>query len=209
MDIQTIYTQLLLSIGFSKEETQKNWTSLVTAYTKEERYYHTLEHLEKMISSYEKYKKKIKYPLETLYAIFYHDIVYLAQKSDNEQKSAEWAVSILPAEAKINASLVEKMILATKKHEPQEEEDINWLIDFDLQILASEREDYEIYAEQIRKEYKIYPDFLYRPGRRKALQTFMENTNIFQTKTFRDLYQAKARENLSREIIELKSKLKI
>ena len=53
---------------------------------------------------------------------------------------------------------------------------------------------------QIRKEYSIYPDFLYNPGRKKALEHFLEHKFIFQTEEFRTQYETKARENIKREI---------
>jgi predicted metal-dependent HD superfamily phosphohydrolase len=57
-----------------------------------------------------------------------------------------------------------------------------------------------MYFEQIRKEYRIYPDFLYKPGRAKALEHFLENKFIFQTEEFRKLYEEKARRNIEKEI---------
>ena len=81
--------------------------------------------------------------------------------------------------------------------------DINWLLDFDLQILAAPWEDYEVYYKQIRQEYKIYPNMLYNPGRKKALHHFLERDFIFQTDVFRAAYEAKARENIKKEILLL------
>jgi predicted metal-dependent HD superfamily phosphohydrolase len=72
-----------------------------------------------------------------------------------------------------------------------------------LKILSKEWKEYEVYFKQIRKEYKIYPDMLYNPGRKKALQHFLENEFIFQTETFRTKYEKQARENIQREISQL------
>lgn len=91
-------------------------------------------------------------------------------------------------------------ICATQQHQHNAIEDINWLIDFDLKILARDWEGYQIYFEQIRKEYRIYPDLLYKPGRAKALKHFLENESIFQTDEFRNLYGEKARMNIQKEI---------
>jgi len=74
------------------------------------------------------------------------------------------------------------------------------IIDFDLKILARDWNEYQIYFEQIRKEYSTYPDFLYKPGRAKALKHFLENEFIFQTEEFRGLYEEKARINIEKEI---------
>lgn len=203
MNLKDKFINVLLEIGFEANQTDALWEELVKAYSGKNRYYHNLTHLEEMITQYEMYHSQLTFPAEVLYAIFYHDYIYKATSKENELKSAELAISILPTNAKINAALVFEMIVATKLHEHNAVEDINWLIDFDLKILSKEWNDYEVYFKQIRKEYKIYPDLLYNPGRKKALQHFLENEFIFQTETFRTQFEKQARENIMKEISQL------
>ncbi|WP_343694958.1 hypothetical protein [Flavobacterium sp.] len=200
MNLKEIYSELLPNIGFSANEVQQNWLDLEKAYSKKSRHYHNLTHLKEMIASFETYRDKLQNPDEILFSIFYHDFVYSASKKDNELKSAEYALAILPENSNLNKQLVFDAICATHQHPQNEIEDINWLIDFDLKILAKDWDDYKIYFEQIRKEYRIYPDFLYKPGRAKALKHFLENEFIFQTDEFRNLYEEKARINIEKEI---------
>ena len=204
MKLKDKYIELLLNIGFEENEIQQNWLDLEKAYSKKSRHYHNLTHLKDMIESFEKYTDKLQNPNEVLFSIFYHDIVYSSSKKDNELKSAQYAVKILPKETTLNSELVFDAICATQLHQHNEIEDINWLIDFDLKILARDWEEYKIYFEQIRKEYRIYPDFLYKPGRAKALKHFLENEFIFQTDEFRKLYEEKARINIEKEILLLR-----
>lgn len=203
MDLKEKFVNVLLEIGFEASKTDALWQDLEKAYSGKNRYYHNLTHLEEMIAQYERYHSQLTFPIEVLYAIFYHDYIYKATSKENELKSAQFAISILPENAKINAALVFDMIVATKRHAHNRVEDINWLIDFDLKILSKEWKAYEVYFKQIRKEYKIYPDMLYNPGRKKALQHFLENEFIFQTETFRTKYEKQARENIQREISQL------
>lgn len=206
MNLEKIYSELLSKIGFSGNEILQNWKDLEKAYSGKSRYYHNLTHLKEMIDSFEKYRHKIQNPSEILFSIFYHDFVYSASKKDNELKSAEFALAILSENTILNKQLIFDAICATQQHQQNAIEDINWLIDFDLKILAKDWDDYKIYFEQIRKEYRIYPDFLYKPGREKALKHFLENEFIFQTDTFRNLYEEKARANIEKEISLLESK---
>jgi len=206
MNLTQIYSQLLLNIGFSANEIQQNWTDLEKAYSKKSRHYHNLTHLKEMIESFETHSNLLQNPNEILFSIFYHDFVYSASKKDNELKSAEYALAILPENVNLNKQLVFDAICATQQHQHNKIEDINWLIDFDLKILAKDWDNYKIYFEQIRKEYRIYPDFLYKPGRAKALKHFLENEFIFQTEEFRSLYEEKARINIEKEISILESK---
>jgi len=206
MNLEKIYSELLSKIGFSANEIQQNWTGLEKAYSKKSRHYHNLTHLKEMIESFEIYSNLLQNPNEILFSIFYHDFVYSASKKDNELKSAEYALAILPENVNLNKQLVFDAICATQQHQHNKIKDINWLIDFDLKILAKDWDDYKIYFEQIRKEYRIYPDFLYKPGRAKALKHFLENEFIFQTEEFRNLYEEKARINIEKEISILESK---
>jgi len=206
MNLEKIYSELLSNIGFSANEIQQNWLDLEKAYSKKSRHYHNLTHLKEMIESFETYSNRLQNPNGILFSIFYHDYVYSASKKDNELKSAEYALKILPENIDLNKQLVFDAICATQQHQQNEIEDINWLIDFDLKILAKDWDDYKIYFEQIRKEYRIYPDFLYKPGRAKALKHFLENEFIFQTEEFRSLYEEKARINIEKEISILESK---
>ena len=203
MNLQEIYSELLSNIGFSANDIQKNWLDLEKAYSGKSRHYHNLTHIKDMIMSFDNYHNQLDNPNEILFSIFYHDVVYSASKKDNELKSAEYALSILSENTTLNKQLVFDAICATQQHQHNEIEDINWLIDFDLKILARDWDDYKIYFEQIRKEYRIYPDFLYKLGRAKALKHFLENEYIFQTEEFRSLYEEKARLNIEKEILLL------
>lgn len=203
MDLKQKYTELLLKIGFQENDIQQHWLDLEKAYSKKSRYYHNLTHINDMIDNYEKYSDQLQFPNEVLYSIFYHDYIYVSSKKDNELKSAESAIKILPKNSDLNSTMVFDTIVATQQHQHNDNEDINWLIDFDLKVLARDWNDYKIYFEQIRKEYRIYPDFLYKPGRAKALKHFLENEFIFQTDEFRNLYEEKARMNIEKEILLL------
>lgn len=203
MDLHQVYSSLLLDIGFASISIDKHWEDLEKAYTSKSRYYHNLTHLENMMASFYESKEQLQFPNEVLYAIFYHDIIYKSTRKDNEQKSAVLAIEIVPENATLDKKLVHDMICATQLHQHNSIQDINWLLDFDLKILASDWEDYQIYCQQIRKEYKIYPDLLYKPGRKKALEHFLENEFIFQTEEFRTKYEDKARVNILKEMEQL------
>lgn len=203
MKLKERFEDLLEKIGFSIETINSLWLDLEKVYSSKSRYYHNLTHLEEMINLYDMYYSNLQFPDEVLFSIFYHDYVYIATRKDNELKSAEHALSILPSNVKVNKQLVFDMICATKLHQHNKIEDINWLIDFDLKILSKDWENYKIYCLQIRKEYKIYPNILYNLGRKKALDHFLENENIYQTEVFRKQYETQARTNIQKEIKNL------
>ena len=203
MNLQERHSELLVSIGVNSNEINSLWHDLEKAYSAKSRHYHNLNHLQEMIELFDIYHNNIKNPNEVLYSIFYHDYVYKATRKDNELKSAELALAILSDDVLLNKKFVFDAICATQLHQHNEIEDINWLIDFDLKILSKDWEDYQTYCNQIRKEYKIYPIFLYKPGRKKALEHFLEQEFIYKTEIFQRLFDEKAKANIKKEISSL------
>lgn len=190
---------------FSKDEQQVAacWQELETAYNLPGRHYHTLQHIEQMLFLLDEGKEACA-DLEALQlAIFYHDIVYNARRKDNEARSAVIARKRLAVLGFRDVDKVVALILATKKHERSDDKDTNYLLDIDLNILGAVWPRYREYAQQVREEYIIYPDELYKPGRVQVLRHFLSSARIFKTDYFYHKLEARARENLQKEIILL------
>lgn len=139
------------------------------------------------------------------FSIFYHDIIYDASSKLNEEKSADIAKERLEILSVNNDGIqrIYEQISATKSHKKSDNEDINFLLDADLSILGKSSEVYLEYTKQIRKEYSIYPNFLYKPGRKKVLQHFLELESIFKTEYFRGKYEIQAKKNIEFELKNL------
>ena len=197
MNLQKLFLETLSTLGFSDIETNIKWELLHKNYSKKNRYYHNWIHIEAMIKSWSDYKNQLQNPVEVLLAIYYHDVIYISTSKNNELKSAELAVAALQKATRINSKIIYDLILCTKSHEAKTNDE-KWLVDFDLQILGKNWEIYEMYYKQIRKEYRMYPNFMYNPGRKKALQHFLEKEYTYQTSIFRDLFENQARENIQK-----------
>lgn len=181
------------------------WSEIEKNYSKKSRHYHNLEHLKNMFSELDSVKDKILNFENISFSVFYHDVIYDATSKANEEKSAEFAELRLK-KLKVDQNSIEKIseqIVATKAHQKSEDNNINYLLDADLSILGKDLETYLDYTEKIRKEYSIYPDLLYKPGRKKVLKHFLELESIFKTEDFREKYEVKAKENILSEIKSL------
>lgn len=187
------------------------WREILSAYTNTNRHYHTLEHLADLFNQADQFSTQIE-DFDTLeLSIWYHDIIYQCLRKDNEEKSALFAKYRLEAINYPRQKLVRcyDQINATKKHElPEKSNDLDTalLLDFDLSILGSDWSTYQKYGDKIRKEYAIFPNFLYNRGRKKVLKQFLGRPKIYQTSYFIDKYETAARANLSRELEILTSK---
>jgi predicted metal-dependent HD superfamily phosphohydrolase len=183
---------------------QSFWREIEMNYSKSNRHYHNLNHLNALLHELIPIKAKFTDWNTIIFALAYHDIIYNTLKSTNEEKSAELAVKRLSSFGfpESQTAICSKLILATKKHEAADPE-TNLFTDADLSILGSEPETYKMYTHQIRKEYSVYPDFMYNPGRKKVLQHFQNMTNIYKSEEFRIRYEEKARRNIQMELKDL------
>jgi len=202
INLNSIFSNLISKYSDNEILKTDYWKEIEQSYSHKSRQYHNLLHLENMIIELEEVKDKISDYDSLLFSIFYHDIIYKATSKDNEEKSAEIAKIRLeklniPQEKIIR---IYNQILATKSHKKSEDSDTNFLLDADLAILGQDWKIYENYTQQIRKEYSIYPDFMYKPGRKKVLIHFLEFDEIFKTNHFKGKYEEKARENIQKEL---------
>jgi len=177
------------------------WIEIETYYSSEKRHYHNLSHLENLFEELLPIQEKLEDWDTIQFSIFYHDIIYKASRSDNEEKSALLAIERLKEIGYPNDQILKcnHQIVTTKSHEFSDAE-TNYFTDADLSILGKSWEIYLEYFQHIRKEYKIYPDFIYNPGRKKALQHFLKMNRIFKTDYFFEKYEKQARENLKKEL---------
>ena len=186
------------------EITDKMFTDLQRRHAERGRHYHNFEHLAAMFRHFDNHHENLQRPENVALAIFFHDAVYKPARKDNEEASANLAkksLSLIGLAAE-QIGTVASFILTTKSHDWHSGDypDLAWLLDFDLSILGTDWPVYLQYSQQIRREYHIYPDLLYRPGRRKALTHFLERPEIFHTPYFRRQFEQKARQNLTKEI---------
>jgi predicted metal-dependent HD superfamily phosphohydrolase len=198
---------LNLCTPFTKDSylTDTLWSEIEKKHSEKGKHYHNLQHLDHMFSELNSIKSKLENYTGVSFSVFYHDVVYDAALKSNEEKSAELAESRLQ-KLNIDQNLITKVsgqIIATKSHRESDDSDTNYILDADLSILGQDAETYREYTQKIRKEYSLYPDLLYKPGRKKVLRHFLELDSIFKTEDFREKYEKRARENILFEIESL------
>lgn len=200
--LKKIWTELCHIYSDNTSLIAEYWNEISEAYTNSSRHYHSISHVDNMISLAFQYQHEIIDFDTLLFSIFYHDIVYDASKKDNEERSGDIAKERL-IQLKVSDhsyELTYSQILATKSHITSANPDTNLLLDIDLSVLGADWDTYLNYANGVRKEYHIYPDLLYKPGRRKVLNHFLEMTNIYKTELLKNRFEANARVNLRKEL---------
>jgi predicted metal-dependent HD superfamily phosphohydrolase len=200
--LKETFIELLTNYTDNNSLTNELWTEIEKSYSNKKRHYHTLQHLENLLTQLIEVKDEIQNWETVLFSLYYHDIIYNSLKSDNEEKSAGLSekrmkqISV-PID---KIELCKKQILATKSHIKSTDSDTNYFTDADLSILGQPWETYLLYYKNVRKEYSIYPDLIYNPGRKKVLTHFLIMDRIFKTDLFYDKFEMQAKQNIQKEL---------
>lgn len=195
-----------LATKYTKDNilTESLWIEIKTQYELNARYYHNFSHIDAMLKQAETHKETIENYNAFLFAIWYHDIIYKPTKQDNESQSAVLAKKRLKKLHLKQNTLenIEQLIISTKKHEIilDKNKDNALLLDVDLSILGSDWKTYQKYTENIRKEYRIYPSFIYNKGRKQVLEHFLQRETLFFTQPYQSKLETQARKNILKEI---------
>jgi predicted metal-dependent HD superfamily phosphohydrolase len=200
--LKETYIELLTKYTDNKSLKDELWTEVEKNYSNKKRFYHTIEHLENLLAQLVEIKTELKNWDTILFTLFYHDIIYNSLKSDNEEKSAELADKRMK-QLSVSTEIIENtkfQILATKSHKISSDSDTNYFTDADLSILGQSWEAYSTYFKNVRKEYSFYPDLIYKPGRKKVLKHFLSMDSIYKTDYFHKKFEARAKENLLKEL---------
>jgi predicted metal-dependent HD superfamily phosphohydrolase len=176
------------------------------AYMKPARAYHCFSHVEEVLAHFDDVAAAGMWrePSSVFAATLFHDAIYVAGRSDNEQKSADLAVAFLRAQPighPLDFPRIEQLILLTAKHgriQPGEvDEDAALFLDCDTAILASSAQRFAQYDEEIAAEFSAIPPQAFATGRRLFLTNMLKRSRIFLSDHFHRRYDAQARANLA------------
>jgi predicted metal-dependent HD superfamily phosphohydrolase len=135
-----------------------------------------------------------------LLAAWFHDAVHDGAE-DDEERSASWAERVLPAAV---GPEVARLVRMTARHRPAADDRRGQLLsDADLAILAAPAERYATYVRDVRREYAAVPDVDFARGRATVLRDLLAKDALFHTPTARRLWEARARANVTAELVAL------
>ena len=194
--------------GVEQVAAEKAFNQLVAAYSTPGRYYHTLKHLDHVLSTIQILQGYTNNLAAVQLAAWFHDVVYDSQAQDNERRSADYAFELL-SNLGIPESIittVTRLILNTKDHQAAVDDyDSQVLLDADLAILATNPVQYGEYAHAIRQEYAWVKDEDYIIGRQQVLERFLQRSHIYFTPLMAEFAEPSARGNIQGEIQSLLS----
>ncbi|MET1256466.1 N-methyl-D-aspartate receptor NMDAR2C subunit [Aliikangiella maris] len=188
---------------------QDVFNDIIKAYNEKHRYYHNFSHIAATLQHLDKVQSLIENPELVELALWFHDAVYAPFSSTNERDSADWAVQFLQ-DNQVDYQRIKKVesLIMVTLHDTQNTAEImkvdeQWMIDIDLGILGAPEKVYQQFEDNVRKEYKRVPLFIYKRKRREILKNFLQRENIYNTAIFQQKYEDIARKNLLSAIEKL------
>lgn len=180
---------------------------LLAAYSEPHRRYHDVRHIEDCLQQFDGAAALAAWPEEVELALWFHDAVYKASSSRNEERSAEWAAKFLRTTgvAHERCERVRELVLATRHAPGALSGDAALLVDVDLSILGRAPEEYAAFEAAIREEYAWVPGPIYRAKRSAILQSFLDRPALYGTQHFAERFERAARVNLRWAIERLES----
>ncbi|MET9441545.1 hypothetical protein [Streptomyces sp. NPDC006610] len=182
--------------------------NLLARWQEPQRRYHTLTHLAAVLDRVDTLAEYADDPDLVRLAAWFHDAVYLPDRSENEERSARLAERALAeaglAEAK--TAEVARLVRLTAGHAPADG-DRNGVVlcDADLAILAAPPSAYAAYTAAVREEYGFVPSDAFRAGRAEVLRQLLALPRLFRTPYGAAHWEATARYNVGGELEMLSS----
>ncbi len=175
--------------------------AILAAYAAPGRHYHGLAHLGAVLRDFDAVRPLADDPDACELALWFHDVVWSADGTDCEARSAERARALAGRHGldAARAGRVAGMILATTHRAPATG-DAGLVQDVDLAILAAAPADFDTYDAAIRREYAHVPEPAFRAGRAAVLEGFLRRPAIYATPALRERLEAPARSNLERAL---------
>jgi len=178
---------------------------LLRRYAEPHRAYHTAQHLEECRDAFEQARAGAEDAGAVQIALWFHDAIYDTHRSDNEDRSADWAVRVLAGAGAASGlqESVRSLIRATTHNTAPGSRDAALTADIDLSILGSVPARFDEYERQVRREYAWVPEFAFRRARARILRELLARPRIYFTDSLHDLLDAPARANLARSVARL------
>ncbi|MFD7277802.1 hypothetical protein ACFV80_12315 [Streptomyces sp. NPDC059862] len=182
--------------------------NLLARWQEPQRRYHTLAHLTAVLDHIDVLEKYADDPDVVRLAAWFHDAVYLPDRSENEERSARLAERALPEAGVSEAKTAEvaRLVRLTAGHAPADDDrNGQVLCDADLAILASPPSSYAVYTAAVREEYGFVPSDAFRAGRATVLRELLALPRLFRTPYGAEHWEATARYNITSELEILSS----
>lgn len=152
---------------------------LLSMWNESQRHYHNLNHLNDLIDKIDEKKGSLteKEYEKLLITALFHDIIYNPCEVNNEEKSADFFMSVCEDKSNKDILEIKQAILDTKTHKPSSKVS-QIFCDLDMSIVESDYDKLLEWEEGIEAEYvPCFGKEAYKEGRLKFLESLLNKYN--------------------------------
>ncbi len=173
---------------------------LADAYQEPQRRYHTLEHIEHCLCMFDLCQSMADDPDALEIAIWFHDVVYVPGKRDNEALSAELYLEMSSGGHgdKMRERVVRLIMATLHDGTSLEDSDSSFMVDIDLSSFALSFQDFLHDSQNLRAENPQLSDADYYQKQSNFQSCLLSRQKFFLSDFFHQRYEQQARDNLSR-----------
>ncbi len=199
---RALFFKKLLNYSGESTSVHQILAYLEKQYNDENRCFYNLTHVTHQLKLLEAYHYMIKDEEVVFFAIWFRHISNDTWRTNNEERSA-FVARLKLSESHVPNPIIQKVvqyISGCKNYSAPLENDEAVFQDLDLAVFGMDSSVYEIYSDQIRKEWRRLPGFILNRRRKEFLNLLLDRETIYNTEKFQSLYELQARRNIKFEL---------
>ncbi len=176
-------------------------------YQENHRHYHNDEHIDHCLELLEVAKTEMQLSDAVELAIWFHDVIYVIGASDNEERSVELFMQL--SKGQLQEELrqhVSSLIMSTTHDRQPETIDERILVDIDLSSFGLSWDRFKEDGDNVRKEQSHLSDRDFFRKQMQFQESLLNRARFYCSDFFYEMFEATARENLSRHLDVLRAK---
>ena len=182
------------------DDSQAIYQRLLAGYHEPQRHYHTLDHIKHCLGMFEDCKSLVHDPDSLEMATWFHDVILVSGRRDNEALSAELYLE-LSAGIQLDETrqLVKRLIMATLHNgDSLEDADSIYMVDIDLSSFGLSWDGFLRDSLNLRAENPHLGDQDYQLNQTGFQRSLLARPRFFLSDFFFDRFEKQARDNLAR-----------
>lgn len=168
-------------------------------YLEDHRQYHTTAHIAHCLKLFDLARDEMDDPDAVEMSIWFHDVIYDASASDNEEKSAKFFLDTCgkDADPRFRAKVHDLIIVTIHKELPLTKDE-KFMVDIDLSSFGLPWDKFLKDSEAVRAEFQHMNDEEFYPTQKKFLESLVARKYFCFTEFFRTRHEENARKNIAR-----------
>ena len=177
---------------------------LADHYNESHRSYHTAEHIEHCLRTYDQAALELGANDAVEMALWFHDLVHMPGRADNEARSAEQFRSLSNGQLTTHfMESVERLIRSTQHLTLSDNPDEQFVCDVDLSGLAKPWDAFIADTHLVRQEHEAIDNATFQAGQHHFFNRLLDRPHLYGTSWFRARAETTARKNIKRLLTDM------